>query len=443
MKQAVQILFSLLITFTGSLLQAQPRGIDTTWKSQKAFIKNGVEAEAVIRLGDIDNLGMGWPANFNPFCDLQFESISKLKPVKPADIPGFDKLIFSPNYKPNAKRSCSSDDWSDFFQTSHSTPVPFTIQCDSVKGMLVADAELQIFITDIQALTTCSRYTLQINQERYVEGERILNSLELPSGVGRLISIPLNPDHCTSIAEGRPLVIHIEEKSGAADAYAIDFIQVLINQSTRFACYGNIQGRLVNKSGQEPIVGAQIQIGSSITYTDTRGVYALKNIEAGFQEMKITCKGCSDFTQLLNVYASKDNEDQVFYIDLNKQDLVYYDQKIKIGELVKLRGLQISKERNTILDGSTTSLDKLAAYLMQHPTWEIEIIAESMVSPDLLIKKQREFSLAKYCKKYILRFGIDTGRVTVKHDYEKSSQVKKLYQSDQGQEWISFRITKM
>lgn len=40
---------------------------DGNWASKDTVIFNTPEGDMMIRTGDIDNLGFGWPENFSPF----------------------------------------------------------------------------------------------------------------------------------------------------------------------------------------------------------------------------------------------------------------------------------------------------------------------------------------------------------------------------------------
>lgn len=41
---------------------------DKEWAKQGAVLKGTMEAEWIIRVGDADYLGFGWPEGFDPFC---------------------------------------------------------------------------------------------------------------------------------------------------------------------------------------------------------------------------------------------------------------------------------------------------------------------------------------------------------------------------------------
>ncbi|MBX7050352.1 MAG: hypothetical protein K1X40_14340, partial [Chitinophagales bacterium] len=70
--------FLLLVTGTilTNVIFAQMTTVssDKEWEKQEVFLKNTMEAEYIIRLGDVDNLGFGWPEGFDPFCGRMTDS---------------------------------------------------------------------------------------------------------------------------------------------------------------------------------------------------------------------------------------------------------------------------------------------------------------------------------------------------------------------------------
>ena len=61
------ILFSAIFILPLSILNAQVTEEDGDWSKKIEILQNTPEAQLMVRTGDIDNLGFGWPANFNPF----------------------------------------------------------------------------------------------------------------------------------------------------------------------------------------------------------------------------------------------------------------------------------------------------------------------------------------------------------------------------------------
>lgn len=56
---------AILALFT--VVASQTVTSDNDWKAQGVSLRGTPEAEFIIRVGDVDNLGFGWPEKFDPF----------------------------------------------------------------------------------------------------------------------------------------------------------------------------------------------------------------------------------------------------------------------------------------------------------------------------------------------------------------------------------------
>ena len=61
-----QIVLVLLVAVSFGQLQAQS-GTPASWSAKSERIAGGPEADLLVRTGDINNLGFGWPQGFDPF----------------------------------------------------------------------------------------------------------------------------------------------------------------------------------------------------------------------------------------------------------------------------------------------------------------------------------------------------------------------------------------
>ena len=71
---------------------------DKDWSAKNATIFNTVEADLIIRLGDVDNLGFGWPEDFDPFCGKMTQSHSYPWDIPQGELDGFDRILHSSKY---------------------------------------------------------------------------------------------------------------------------------------------------------------------------------------------------------------------------------------------------------------------------------------------------------------------------------------------------------
>lgn len=155
----------LLLFFYNHPVVAQNKTIseDKEWSKQSAALKNTIEAEYIIRIGDVDNLNFGWPEGFDPFCGRMTESHNYPWDVNATDLPGFDRILLSSKYNPHDPKGCGGDGYSAAYNATTSKPVTYTIPLDMVQGVSISNAYLQIFIDDFQSPSLCSKFQVTLN----------------------------------------------------------------------------------------------------------------------------------------------------------------------------------------------------------------------------------------------------------------------------------------
>jgi hypothetical protein len=82
-------------------------------------------------LGDIDNLGFGWPESFDPFCGRMSESHPYPWDFNPSDFQGFDRILLSSKFNPNKTQDCGGDGCSGSFDA---------VKCKLVRWKIPTDA---------------------------------------------------------------------------------------------------------------------------------------------------------------------------------------------------------------------------------------------------------------------------------------------------------------
>ena len=178
----------LVGVFMAATLKAQVKTVstDVEWQLQQAILRNTIEAEYIIRVGDVDNLNFGWPESFDPFCGRMTEAHYFPWEANPDDLPGFDRILMSSKFNPAKEQQCSSDGYTGSFDARNQNPQRGPMPIEALKGATVQNAYLQIFIDDFQAPTFCSKFQLLINGKRFVEGEKVLNAIDQTGPVGKV-----------------------------------------------------------------------------------------------------------------------------------------------------------------------------------------------------------------------------------------------------------------
>jgi hypothetical protein len=221
-------LVALPFLATFATVVSQTVSSDKDWKAQAVSLKGTPEAEFIIRVGDVDNLGFGWPEKFDPFCGRMTESHPYPWPINNQDVAGFDRMLVSSKFDPRVQnRTCGGDGYSSSQDPAPSRPAPYVLPIDLIKGATIRDAYLQMFIDDFQAPIFCSKFQVTLNGTRFVEAERVLNAIEQTGPVGKLVTLRVPEEFYSALSGGGRLELRVDDVNGAADGFAFDFLRLV------------------------------------------------------------------------------------------------------------------------------------------------------------------------------------------------------------------------
>lgn len=408
--------FSALLVFSASAVKAQihSRTSDTAFLKQQTILKGIPEADCLIRIGDIDNFGLGWPAQFDLFCDIQTET--GVLPGKTVlnDLLGFDKAIVSSHIKPAGVLRCGKDALSTKSGLNVTKGFSASIPLDALKGTLVKNAILQLHLADLQTIQYCSHYSLKINGVANTEGEQILNHLEMPEGVGRMITIPLPPDVIKGLASSSKLEIKIDDENGSGDAFAIDFMRLLINPNRVGDCKGQIQGRVVQQNTDIALGGAEIILQDQRrVLVNEKGDFSINDMPTGTQVLHIVKPGYNDMWQSVDVSKGQNENEILISMEASRRTIPFLYKELRVGDKTILNQIQFSEQRNALEPGDHPSLMALFVMMKDNPSLQIEIDGHSLSEGDALDNWVKSYLRANSCKNFLVQRGISASRILV------------------------------
>jgi Carboxypeptidase regulatory-like domain len=275
---------------------------DGDWSATQVVLTNTPEAQYMVRIGDIDNLGFGWPAGFDPFSGNSTPTHSF--PFAPgADDPdGTDRIMVVTSFNGHPPAGA------DGYTTSTSRPAnsvrPIVLQY-ALPLQTVSNAVLQIFVDDFQAPVWMAHYTPTINGKPAPFLENIVNSLVQTGPIGRLITAEVSPDFYGDVASGSLALVFDDLTTGAGDGYAIDFVKLLINRAGTLQT-GSISGHVMDASTSKAIVNATVSSFDQSVTTDANGAYLLTGVPAGRALVTATAAGYQSSSTTADVIVSKE-----------------------------------------------------------------------------------------------------------------------------------------
>jgi len=413
MKHITLFLLSVCTLMHYSYLHAQVKthSADTDWKAQQALIKNSSEADCIIRIGDVDNLGFGWPDGFDPFCGRMSESHAFPWEANRADLPGFDRILMSSRFKPSADHSCGADGYSGSFDPNVTRPVTWSLPTVALKDMVIKNVYLQLFIDDFQATQLCSKFQLLVNGKKFVEGEKILNAIDQTGPVGKLISIPLTEDLFPELTSRATLEIYVDELNGSADGFALDFIRLLVNRKRENTCKGVVRGKVLEKDTDKPVAAAKVFTpDNEAVQTNALGEFELKDIPTGFEVLGATASGYIDGTSTADIGEGDQNPEVIIYLAKGKS--AKFDKKLlQVGETIVLNNILFDQGKSEIKPHSIPDLEKLVAFLQANPGAEIELSGHTSSEGDRAYNRSLSYKRVKACKDFLVNKNIADDRV--------------------------------
>jgi OOP family OmpA-OmpF porin len=415
MKKSLALQFILTFTFLNILqLNAQVNTVtdDSDWSSQQATLKNTSEADFIIRIGDVDNLGFGWPEGFDPFCGRMTESHSFPWEARAEDLPGLDRILLSSKFSPNAEFPCGGDGYSGSYDPILTKPVTWTLPTTILKGAEIKNAYLQIFIDDFQAPSFCSKFQIFVNGTRFAEGEKLLNAIDQTGPVGKLLTIPLPEEFYNALVTKNNFSIKIDESTGAADGFAVDFIRLLVNRNKENTCKGDIIGRVLEKSNEIPISNAIVWLADNRNTTSkTNGEFELKNIPTGYEIISASSPGFADGYATADIGQGEFNPEVIIYLEKGSTAAQFNNKKIIVGETINLNNIMFDQGKAELKNESKTELDKVVAFMQANTNAEIELSGHTSSEGEANYNRSLSYKRVKACKDYILSLGIDAGRI--------------------------------
>ena len=413
MDKQVAALTVLLAFAFGALAATQRKTVseDTDWAKPGAALKDTREAGFLIRVGDVDNLGFGWPEGFDPFCGRLTESHGFPWDPNPADQPGFDRILLSSKFNPADSKGCGSDGYSGAYNPVTSKPVTYAIPTTILQGATVANAFIQVFIDDFQAPSLCSKFQVSLNGVRCAECEKIFNAIDQTGPVGKLVTIPLPEEFYGALTSKPSLALSIDEVTGAADGFAIDFVRLLVNRRRENTCKGTFSGVVLEKGTDQPIANARVSLADrTAAQTDAAGRFTLKDVPTGFEVVSASAAGYNDGAGTADIGQGEDNPEVTIHLEKGKQ-AVFDQKRIGVGEAISLSNILFDLGKADLKAGSTTELDKVVAFLTGNPGAEIELSGHTSSEGDAALNRSLSYRRVKACKDYIVAKGIDPGRI--------------------------------
>ena len=296
----------------------------------------------MIRIGDIDNLGYGFPEDFNPFSGKSIYAHDRPFNINPEDAVGTDRVMLPSSFikDPNRGGGCASDGYSSgdpkIFKVA-----PLQMPLGSLKDIQINSAAILMFVDDFQSPSICSRFRVWFNDKRFSAVERILDGIDQTGPIGKIIYIKL-PDELLSTLKKDKLIISIDDSTTyAADGYAIDFVKLLINPKP-YSYTGPLKVVVRSSVDISPISSASVFVpGFGEAKTNSEGQAQINNLPAGLVIADFSATGFINKTKSFEVIFNEEAQEYEVILDPLESVKVEMDGKTLMeGESLVLNNIQ-------------------------------------------------------------------------------------------------------
>jgi outer membrane protein OmpA-like peptidoglycan-associated protein len=377
-----------------SAVVKQPKlDLPPDWAAVHREVKNAKEAELLVQVGDIDNLGFGWPAGFDPFSGKSTPP-HRFPWLPESDDPeGTDRIMVGSNAPFMAS---VHDGYARETMRDENQPQSLVIEFDRA-GVAIKGAVLQLFVDDFQAPTLRSRFLVTLDGRSAPDIETTINKLSQTGPIGKLITVKLLPEYLDLLADGKLAILVDDPTTEAADGFALDFARLLINPNgSTYA--GAIRGVVIDKGTGEPVDGALVSAGNMQQATTGKdGKFDLKEVPAG---LVVTTGSHPDYV------TGSEQEDllagEVVEITLRLERTQNDDlaERLENEGKVDLYGIYFDTDKATLKPESEATLNQVLELLEAKPALRLEIgghtDSQSSDSYNLDLSARRAQSVVKW-----------------------------------------------
>lgn len=408
----LKILAAALIIF--STVFAQSTKTDGDWSQQFVELKNTPEADYMIRIGDIDNLGYGWPEDFNPFSGRSTNSHDWPFNINPEDAAGTDRVMIPSSFvkDPGRGGGCSSDGYSS---GDHSTfkVVPLQMPLESLKNVEIKSAALLMFVDDFQSPSICSRFRVWFNGKRFSAVEKILEGIDQTGPIGKMIYAKLPVELLPELKKDKVIISIDDSTTYAADGFAIDFVKLLINPKP-YSYTGSLKVIVRSSADYSPIKNAAVVVPEfGETKTNSEGQAQIKKLPAGLVIADFSAKGFISKTQSFDVVANEEPQEYEVFLDpLESVTVEIEGQTLMEGESLVLNNIQFKVASSELLKEGKAELNKVVELMKNYPKIEIELSGHTSSEGEAEMNRKLSLNRVESCRKYLSDNGISEDRIT-------------------------------
>lgn len=398
------------------------------WALEYERTVGGPEADLVVRTGDINNLGYGWPPGFDPFSgqSTPIHPQPNIDHIPPNAPPGTDRVMIGTGVTPvhmsirhtegkpdqivvdAVTNTTGSDGYSGniydcymirnrlppeiAYHTMSSIHLPPGVSADILQvapydaakctrerqltmptpivlpvGALPSKINavvFQIFADDFQSPVYGSHFQVSINGTRIPTFEYAINSLNQSGPIGKLVTLRLLPEYWPLLKSGEVKLLFDDPTTHKQDGYAVDFVRILVNPRN-FKYQVSLTATVTDASTLKPITGATVSAGLTSTTTDRQGKCELTGIPAGLVVATANAAGYDENSVPVDLQAGQTGNANI-QLRRHQENAAALEQSIAQTGSATIYGIHFDTGSSKLRADSLPALRAILALIKAH-----------------------------------------------------------------------------
>ena len=357
------------------------------WAVKYERTENSPEADLVVRTGDINNLGFGWPAAFDPFSGNSTPSHSwpDINKIPQGAPDGTDRIMLGSAVIPavgdgysGSLQACMGQ---KAFANSHAAtsasldteckrereltkPTPIVLSIGALPPK-INSVLIQLFADDFQPRYTHSHFQVSLNGTRIPSLEYAINALDQSGPIGKLISVQLLPEYWPLLKSGNANLLIDDPTTHVPDGYAVDFVRILVNPHN-FKYTVSLTASVLDADKHTPITGATVTAALQSAPTDAKGKCQLSGLPAGLVIATATAPGYDEGSVPVDLVSGQTGNAE---IQLHRHDegTAALEKQVAETGSATVYGIHFDTDSAKLRPDSMPALNAVLGLLNNHP----------------------------------------------------------------------------
>ncbi|HTS10259.1 MAG TPA: OmpA family protein [Candidatus Eisenbacteria bacterium] len=348
------------------------------WTLKYERTENGPEADLVVRTGDINNLGFGWPQGFDPFSG-QSTPPHQYPWVPRSDEPdGTDRILLGSIISTDTTY-LGYDGYSGILRPCEniktppgqickvrleSMPTPIRLEVGELPSK-VNDVVVQMFVDDFQAKNFHSYFQVSLNGTRLPNFEYAINSLDQTGPIGKLVTLKLLPEYWPLLRSGEVKLLIDDPTTKIGDGYAVDFVRILVNPH-KFKYEVSLAASVVDADQHTPIANATVTAALKSASTERNGKCQLMGLPAGLVTATALADGYDENSVPVDLIAGQNGSAEI-QLHRHHEDTATLEKELAQTGSATIYGIHFDTDSAKLRPDSMPALNAVLGLINNHP----------------------------------------------------------------------------